>query len=129
LPDYYAAKLEADEYFTALAARRREMGDADFQGIVVRPGTLSDEPGVGKVSLGHTRVGGKVSREDVAAVSDALLAREDTRGWKDLVPGDVPVEEAVEKVTHPHVCAFDGEDLDAIRQRFKGELDTFKMRT
>jgi len=115
--DTYVAKRDADELFTALARRRVvEAGDTTFQGILLRPGRLSDEPAKGKVDLGRCRPGLPVTRADVAAVADALLARSDTRGWIDVAGGEEPVGLAVERVgrSEPRVDAIEGEDVERI---------------
>lgn len=118
LATYSKAKLEADEYLTALAARRNQ-DPRPFQAINLRPGTLTDEPATRKVELGRTSKGrGYVTREDVAIVADQLLARADTEGWIDLLNGDVPVEEAVEKVAVEKIDAVEGEDVDGMVKRF-----------
>ena len=130
LPDYCKAKLEADEYFTALAMKREEYrqgGDSAFQAICLRPGLLSAEPATSNVQLGHTAVRGSVSREDVAIVADKLLARSDTKGMIDLLGGDEPVDEAIERVARSQVSALDGEDVDAIRKRFADEALTLEF--
>ena len=49
LPHYYKAKVAADEHLAALAKKR----GSGFQGINLRPGTLSDDPATGKVWLGE----------------------------------------------------------------------------
>jgi nucleoside-diphosphate-sugar epimerase len=54
LPNYYKAKVEADEHLAALAYQRNRE-DSAFQAINLRPGTLTDEPASGKVSMGKTR--------------------------------------------------------------------------
>jgi nucleoside-diphosphate-sugar epimerase len=126
LPAYAKAKLEADEYMTALAAQRKKLiatgaapGVGPIQSINLRPGTLTDDPATGKVQLGKTARGmGKVTREDVAIVADRLLARADTDGWYDLLNGDEPVDEAVERVARERVDAVEGEDVDAMVARF-----------
>lgn len=120
LPTYAKAKLEADEYMTALAVRRKEDTTAGpFQAINLRPGTLTTEPATRKVDLGRTANGrGSVTREDVAIVADQLLARDDVEGWIDLVNGDVPVEEAVEKVAKGKIDAVEGEDVEGMVKRF-----------
>jgi hypothetical protein len=120
LPTYAKAKIEADEYMTALAARRKQdIGAGGFQAINLRPGFLTDEPATRKVELGITAKGrGSVSREDVAIVADQLLARDDVEGWIDLVSGDVPVEEAVEKVVKEKIDAVEGEDVEGMVKRF-----------
>ncbi|KAI3109411.1 hypothetical protein CBS147333_5733 [Penicillium roqueforti] len=121
LPTYAKAKLEADEYMTALATqRKREPGPArPFQAINLRPGILTDQPATRKVELGITPKGdGSVTREDVAIVADLLLARADTEGWIDLVNGDEGVEEAVERVAREKVDAVVGEDVEGMVKRF-----------
>ncbi|KAJ5739293.1 hypothetical protein N7533_012077 [Penicillium manginii] len=119
LPTYAKAKQEADEYMTALAALRKKNPVGAFQAINLRPGILTDEPATRKVELGKTPKGrGSVTREDVAIVADQLLARDDTEGWIDLVNGDVPVEEAVEKVASEKIDAVEGEDVEGMVKRF-----------
>ena len=54
LPHYFQAKVEADEHLEALAKKRLDSGDKTFQAINLRPGTLTDQPGTGRVSLGKT---------------------------------------------------------------------------
>ncbi|KAJ5907509.1 hypothetical protein N7495_000191 [Penicillium taxi] len=118
LPTYCQAKLEADEYMTALAAKRKLNG-SPFQAINLRPGVLTDEPATRKVELGKTaKSRGSVSREDVAIVADQLLARADTEGWIDLLNGDEPVEQAVERVAREKIDAVEGEDVDGIIKKF-----------
>lgn len=122
LPAYAKAKLEADEYMTALAALRKaqvQAGTASpIQAINLRPGTLTDDPATRKVELGKSPGRRKVTREDVAIVADRLLARADTDGWYDLVNGNEPVDEAVERVVREKVDAVEGEDVDAMMRRF-----------
>lgn len=117
LPAYYAAKLEADEYFLAMTKKRLE-NDKDFQAILLRPGMLTLEKPSGKVELGKTKAGGQVSREQVAIVADKLLARDDTRGWIDLIDGETPIDEAIDHVVKDKVDAVDGEDVEAVYKRF-----------
>ncbi|KAL1986817.1 hypothetical protein VTN96DRAFT_5470 [Rasamsonia emersonii] len=119
LPTYAKAKLEADEYLTARAElRRRQFPDSPFQYILLRPGWLSDERATGRVALGKTGAQGKVTREDVAIVADRLLARDDTHGWYDLLNGDEPIDEAVERVVREGVDAVEGEDVEGMIKRF-----------
>ncbi|EZF34709.1 hypothetical protein H109_00306 [Trichophyton interdigitale MR816] len=125
LPDYYKAKLDADEYFSVMAAQRREKhGDTDFQAVNLRPTTLSDDPATGKVEFGRTGTGDRlpISREDVAIVADEVLACSSVRGYQDLISGQTPVKEAVEKVGRSGLCCFEGEDLEAMRERFMESL-------
>lgn len=113
LPDYYKAKVEADEYLAALAKKRNEK-DPQFQAINLRPGTLTDDPATGKVLMGKTPSRGKVSRGDVAAAAAALLKRNDASRWIDLLEGDTDIDIAVENVIKNKVDCIEGEDLDRI---------------
>lgn len=109
LPHYYQAKLAADEHLAALAKQRADGGDSKFQAINLRPGTLSDEAPTGKVALGHTSSRGKVSRADVADVAARLLERDDTRGWIDLLSGEEPVDQAIERIVKEKIDCIEGE--------------------
>ena len=135
MPDYYKAKVEADEHFEALTKKRLDSGDKDFQAINLRPGTLTDGPATGKVILGKTSARGSecfscprrglrvlitiagVSREDVAHVAAALLERNDTRGWFDLLEGSDSIDQAVDKVVQSNHDGLEGEDMERIWAR------------
>ena len=81
---YLEAKAEADR-------RLRESG-LDY--TIVRPGSLTDEPGTGRVRIGGER--GSISRDDVAATLLAVLAADHAVGKAfDLFGGETPIEEAV----------------------------------
>ena len=80
---YLRAKGKAD---AALAA-----SGLDY--TIVRPGRLTDGPGVGRIRIGRD---GEIPREDVAATLAAVLHEPRTAGLTfELVGGDDPVEEAV----------------------------------
>ena len=84
---YLEAKHDADE---ALAA-----SGLDY--TIVRPGSLSDEPGDGKVEI-RTELGHRaaVKRDNVAAVLAEALVADNTIGLTfELFDGDAPVAEAV----------------------------------
>ena len=84
---YLQAKAEADRYLAASAL--------DF--TIVRPGSLTDEPGTGRVRIA-TELGGRgsIPRDDVAAVLAAVLDAPNTIGATfELFSGDVPVTQAV----------------------------------
>lgn len=102
LPNYYIAKLAADEALYQESAKR----GSDFVGINLRPGTLTTDP-AGKVELGKTKTSrGKVSRESVAQVSAALLEAEGVRNsWIDLLDGDEEIGAAVQRVVKDGVDA------------------------
>jgi uncharacterized protein YbjT (DUF2867 family) len=68
----------------------------DLDWVIVRPGTLTDEPGDDHVEAGPAIEYGDVSRDDVAAFIAAVLAEPGlTRAVVELTDGAVPVEEAV----------------------------------
>lgn len=84
---YLRAKGAADD---DIRARTR------LDWTVLRPGTLRNEPGTGKVRLDHQTGGGYVPRDDVAAVLAELLESPGTaRQTLELIAGDVPVADAV----------------------------------
>lgn len=86
---YLKAKAEADE----------ALRNSGLDYTILRPGRLTDDPGIGQVELGPDIPRGEVPRADVAAVLAQLLETPETAGLElDLVTGDTPVEEAVEKV-------------------------------
>ncbi|HEX6619266.1 MAG TPA: SDR family oxidoreductase [Solirubrobacteraceae bacterium] len=83
---YLRAKAEAD---AALSA-------SDRAWTIVRPGSLDDEPGTGRVRLTAEPARGDVSREDVAAALDAILHEPRSVGHTlYVVGGDEPIAEAL----------------------------------
>jgi uncharacterized protein YbjT (DUF2867 family) len=72
-----------------------EQSGLDF--TIVRPGSLTDDPGTGLVSASTTMGGrGPVPRDDVAATLFAALQIDNTIGKTfELFGGDTPIEEAL----------------------------------
>lgn len=69
----------------------------DLDWVILRPGTLTREPGTGTVSLSPALVYGSVPREDVAAVLAELLHRpEVSRQILELTEGPTPIADAVD---------------------------------
>ncbi len=86
---YLRAKAEAD---AALQA-------SGLAWTIVRPGSLTDEPGTNRVRIDRDPYHGKVPREDVAAVLDSLLPRSDAaRVILYVNAGDTPIAQALEAV-------------------------------
>ena len=84
---YYEAKAEAD----------RVVSESGLDYTIVRPGSLTDEPGTGLVAAAERIDGvGSIPRDDVAlAIAEALVA-DNTKGKAfDLLSGDTPVGEAI----------------------------------
>jgi uncharacterized protein YbjT (DUF2867 family) len=84
---YLAAKAEADRYLTA----------SGLEYTIVRPGSLTEDPGTGRVRV-STELGarGRIPRDDVAAVVAEVLDAPNTIGVTfEVFGGDRPVAEAV----------------------------------
>jgi uncharacterized protein YbjT (DUF2867 family) len=86
---YMRVKKSADVHLTR----------TDLDWVVVRPGTLTDEPGDDRVSAGPAVEYGDVSRDNVAAFIAAVLAEPRlTRAVVELTDGEVPAEDAVRRL-------------------------------
>ncbi|MER5934412.1 SDR family oxidoreductase [Streptomyces sp. NPDC002054] len=87
---YLRAKGEADDHL------RTRLG---LEWTILRPGSLTDEPGTGRIRLEAHTGPGPVSRDDVAAVLAELTDTPATAGLTlELVEGTTPVEVAVKDV-------------------------------
>jgi nucleoside-diphosphate-sugar epimerase len=89
-----------DEVFIAYlrAKRAAEQDLLARKGLsvtVLRPGSLTDQPGTGRVALAPSVERGAVPRDDVAAVLVALLDEPRDGAVLELVSGSTPVVEAV----------------------------------
>jgi uncharacterized protein YbjT (DUF2867 family) len=83
---YLRAKSEADA-----SVRGR-----DLDWTIVRPGSLTNEPGTGRIMVGPSVPGGSIPRADVAATIAALLETgAASRTQFELVSGDDPIAEAL----------------------------------
>jgi len=94
------ASLQGDEgmdvYLRAKGRADEEIARSGLSHTIVRPVSLTDEPGTGRVALDRGRGDGEVPRDDVAAVLAAVLHDDSAVGRTfDLTAGDDPVEEAV----------------------------------
>jgi uncharacterized protein YbjT (DUF2867 family) len=84
---YLRAKAEAD---AAVAATDRDW-------TIVRPGSLTTDPGTGRATISVDPVRDRVAREDVAAVLAAVLAEpRSVDRTLYVVRGDDPIDEALE---------------------------------
>lgn len=83
---YMRVKKAADVYLTA----------TDLDWVVVRPGTLTDGPGAGRVNAGWAVPYGDVARDDVAAfIAAALREPHLRRVVVELTDGATPINDAV----------------------------------
>jgi uncharacterized protein YbjT (DUF2867 family) len=86
---YLRAKSEADA-----SVRER-----DLDWTIVRPGSLTNQPGTGRVLAGSGLGRGSIPRADVAATIAALLdTGAASRTQFDLVSGDDPIDEALARL-------------------------------
>jgi uncharacterized protein YbjT (DUF2867 family) len=87
--NYILVKKLADAHLVA--------SGLDF--VILRPGTLSDEPGTGKVRADLAIPYGVVPRDDVAAVLAELIDQPRvSRVIIELTEGDMPIDEAVARL-------------------------------
>ncbi|MEV0251217.1 NAD(P)H-binding protein [Nocardia sp. NPDC050712] len=86
---YMRVKKTADVYLTG----------TDLDWVIVRPGTLVDEPGTGRVTAGWAIEYGTVPRDDVAAfLAAALHETALSRAIVELTGGDTPVADAAARL-------------------------------
>jgi len=69
--------------------------------VILRPGTLSDAPGTGRVAAGPAIAYGDIPRADVAATLVALVEHPEVRRTIiELTEGDQPVHDAIAALAH-----------------------------
>ena len=95
-----ATPAGVDEVFVAYlrakrAAEENLLGREGLRVTVLRPGSLTDDPGTGRVTLAPSVERGSIPRDDVAAVLVALLDEPRDRAVLELISGPTPVDEAV----------------------------------
>lgn len=78
-----------------LAAEDRILPRRGLETTIVRPGRLTDEPGTGRITLGHGIDLGDVPRDDVAALLAAVLDADAVDDVVEVVSGSTPIAEAV----------------------------------
>ena len=84
-------------YVEAKGAAEDDLRARDLDWVILRPGGLTDDTGTGRVTLTTGSTGrGLVTRDDVAAVTAALLAEPAVRRVTlELIGGDTPIADAV----------------------------------
>lgn len=86
IPYYSAAKYYADIWL--------EGSGLDY--TIIRPGSLTNDPGTGKVEVAEDLEHEQISREDVASAIIASLENDQTTGKAfDIVRGETPIEEVL----------------------------------
>jgi len=75
------------------------LAETDLDWVILRPGTLLDSPGTGKVRTGLAIPYGEVARDDVAATLLAIIEQPTVnRVIIELTQGDTPVGESVQRL-------------------------------
>lgn len=83
-------------YLRAKLAAEDDVRSRDLDWTVLRPVELTDDAGSGHVTLARSVPGGRISRDDVAAVLVAILDDDGTIGAVlEVVSGELPIEEAL----------------------------------
>jgi uncharacterized protein YbjT (DUF2867 family) len=87
---YLFAKARADD--------RLQKSDLDY--TIIRPGGLTNEEGTGRIEAAeHLGRRGQISRDDVARTfAEALELRSTHRKTFEILAGDTPIREALEKI-------------------------------
>ncbi|RZU10426.1 putative NADH-flavin reductase [Kribbella rubisoli] len=98
-----APSLTDDETFTvylrAKWAAEEDLRARDLDWTVLRPGSLTNDPGTGNVLLADKTGRGRISRGDVALVLAGLCDTPASIGRTlELIAGDTPVNEALESL-------------------------------
>lgn len=100
---YMKCKFEADKELRVGNGRR------GLKYTIVRPSSLTEDEGTGKVAAGQVSLVNPISRDDVAAVIVECLKNDGTAGLAfDVTGGDTPVSDAVKKVVDEKIDCFEG---------------------
>lgn len=74
------------------------LAETDLEWVILRPGTLLDSPGTGKVRTGLAIPYGVVPRDDVAATLMQIIERPAiSRVIIELTQGDTPIDESIQQ--------------------------------
>ncbi|MCB4321990.1 SDR family oxidoreductase [Alcaligenes sp. 13f] len=88
--NYIAVKKRAEVHLVA----------TDLDWVIIRPGTLLDSPGSGRIRADLAVPYGEISRDDVAATLAEIIEQPSvSRCIIELTQGDTPIAEAVQRLT------------------------------
>ncbi|GAB2643788.1 NAD(P)H-binding protein [Kribbella swartbergensis] len=86
-------------YLKAKKAAEDDLKRRDLDWTILRPGSLTNDPGTGQVRLADRTGRGSISRDDVALVLAGLCRTPASIGRTlELVAGDTPVDEALKNL-------------------------------
>jgi uncharacterized protein YbjT (DUF2867 family) len=87
---------ETRPYFEAKAEADKLLAESGLDYTIIRPGRLTDDPGMGRVAIAEDLDRSSVTRDDVAAVIAECLTADNTIGKGfDLMNDGTPIAEAV----------------------------------
>ena len=103
-PDARRDQRMPAEFEHYMKIRRRpdvHLAATDLDWVIVRPGTLTNNPGTGRVRLGMAIPYGEVPRDDVAAVLGELVHRPQVRRViLELTSGQIPIHDALTRAVN-----------------------------
>jgi uncharacterized protein YbjT (DUF2867 family) len=101
-PDAWRDRRMPPEFEHYMKVKRQadvHLATTDLDWVIVRPGTLTNAPGTGRVRLGLAIPYSEVSRDDLAGVLAALVhIPRIRRAILELTAGDTPIDESLERV-------------------------------
>ncbi len=101
-PEASRGKQVSETFENYMAVKKRadvHLAESDLDWVILRPGTLLDAPGTGKVRAGLAIPYGDVARDDVAATLVEIIERpEVSRVIIELTQGDTPVDQAIQRL-------------------------------
>ncbi|MGE6331606.1 NAD(P)-binding oxidoreductase [Stenotrophomonas sp. NPDC077659] len=104
-PEAGRGTLRSDTFEHYMVVKKRadvHLAGSLLDWVILRPGTLTDEPGRGRVRAGLAIPYGNVARADVAAMLLALIEHPPLRRCIiELTEGDTPVFEALQALSPP----------------------------
>jgi uncharacterized protein YbjT (DUF2867 family) len=90
-------------YLRAKAQADADLRLRDLDWTVVRPGSLTNEPGTGTVTLDESVPRGRITREDVAEVLLTVLDSPDTAARQfEVIGGPTPIAQAIADYARKH---------------------------
>jgi len=101
-PESFRGKDVSETFENYMAVKKLadvHLAESDLHWVILRPGTLLDAPGTGKVRAGLAIPYGEVSRSDVAATLVEIIERRDvSRIIIELTQGDTPIGDAIHRL-------------------------------
>ncbi len=103
-PDALRGAASPSERFELYMQVKRKadvhLAESGLDWVILRPGTLTDQPGTGKIRAGAAVPYGEVSRDNVAATLAEIIATPTlTRRVIELTDGDIPPDKAIAALT------------------------------